>query len=74
MDGRLAQMEVVLNEYKSTVTKLEDELENLRGSNENSNPSPGRTSAQVEELIVRAKEVQDRNEELEKGQLIETAL
>ncbi len=38
------------------------------------NPSPGRTSAQVEELIVRAKEVQDRNEELEKGQLIETAL
>lgn len=66
MDGRLAQMEVALEEYKSNVSKLEEELEKSRNGG-GSTSSLGTTNAQVQELVARAKEVQGRNEELEKG-------
>ena len=70
MDGRLAQMEAAIDEYKSTVAKLEEELENSKSGSNGSNHGPGTTGAQIQELVSRAKEVQARNDELEKGQLI----
>ncbi|KLO07802.1 hypothetical protein SCHPADRAFT_944978 [Schizopora paradoxa] len=67
MDGRLVQMEAVIDEYKSTVAKLEEELEISRSGSSGLRHGIGTTSAQIQELVSRAKDVQARNEELEKA-------